>query len=452
MTGSDTLMVGDASQVPRQDPNPADPAHPADAGDPGDPVAVMGWLAGPGAAPVLAAATDLADRLAPLAVAERLRQRFPQLPATLLAAASGQVALRARAAPRLGPHAGRLLLTRDGLEQASRRSVADHRAASLAARSPGPVHEVADLCCGIGGDLLALAAAGFQVTGVDLDPVAVIAARANVAANGLTATIRLGDVTDLDRSGFDAVVADPARRTANGRIRDPADFRPDWSWVRSVLTEPGARAVVTTTPALPHRLIPDGCEAEWVGQGRDVVEAALWSPEMGSGVRRRATLLGPDGTRTMTDSELSHTPPPVGDPAAGDILIEPHGVVIRAGLVGVLADRVGGYLPAPGIGYLLAPAGAIGPDVLGPDRGPDWGTAFTITEVLPLRERVLRRRLADDDVGILEIMQRGLDISPDALRPRLIGTRPRGHGAATLVLTRTRSGGAALLVSRLTGD
>src|SRR5690606_2819831 len=80
-----------------------------------------------------------------------------------------------------------LLLTPAGLEQATRAPVAAHRAARLAAVL-GAGASVADLCCGIGGDLLALARAGLSVTGLDRDPVAVEAARANLAACGLPGT------------------------------------------------------------------------------------------------------------------------------------------------------------------------------------------------------------------------------------------------------------------------
>jgi len=423
---------------------------------------VLAWLASPGGRLVLAEAATVAATTDAVAAPAVLRRRHPDLDPRLVTAALGQVDLRARATVRFGDDAAAMVFTRDGLEQATRRTVADHRAASLRARSGGDVRSggnvrtggdvrsVADLCCGLGGDLVALARAGYAVTGVDRDPVAVAAARANLAALGLAGSVRTADVTAIDLGSFDAVVADPARRSGRGRERDPAAFSPDWDWVRTVLTAPGRRAVVTTTPALPHRMVPAGCEAEWVGDGGEVVEAALWSGALAANVRRRATLLpgGLDSTGraplTVTDVELPAQAPPIRDPRPGDLLVEPHGAVARAGLVGVVADRLSGSLPASGIAYVLAdePSTAALASVDG------LGTAFSVEEVLPMRDRPLRSRLAQLGVGRLEILKRGVDVRPEALRLRLIGARPAGTAPATLVLTRTATGAAALLVSR----
>jgi len=214
-------------------------------------------------------------------------------------------------------------------------------------------------------------------------------------------------------------------------------------------------------------MVPGGCEAEWVADGGEVVEASLWSAALATpGVRRRATLLpdrrraggppgdpagGPPGDPpgpaplTVTDAELPDRLPPVRDPRPGDVLVEPAGAVVRAGLVGVVADRLSGALPASGIAYVLVDAPS--PAALAPIAG--LGAAFTVTEVLPMRDRPVRARLAELGVGRLEILKRGVDVRPEAMRLRLIGARPAGTASATLVLTRTANGAAALLVSRL---
>ncbi|HEX8929862.1 MAG TPA: class I SAM-dependent methyltransferase, partial [Actinomycetota bacterium] len=96
-----------------------------------------------------------------LAVGERLRERYP---AELVVAAMAQHELRGRARAKFA-EPQRLLFTRDGLEQSSSEPVARHRAARYAGF---PL--VADLCTGIGGDLVALAN-GRAALAVDLDPV-----------------------------------------------------------------------------------------------------------------------------------------------------------------------------------------------------------------------------------------------------------------------------------------
>ena len=83
-----------------------------------------------------------------LRLGTRLRGRHPP---ELVAAAIAQHELRTRAAGKFAA-AGSMWFTREGLEQASAEPLARHRADRYAAFA-----RVADLCCGIGGDLCALA-------------------------------------------------------------------------------------------------------------------------------------------------------------------------------------------------------------------------------------------------------------------------------------------------------
>ena len=64
-------------------------------------------------------------------------------------------------------------------------------------------------------------------------------------------------------------------------------------------------------------------------------------------------------------------------------------------------------------------------------------------ERLPYREKALRAALRERDIGRLTIKKRGVDVVPDQLRKRLALT---GDDEATIVLTRARGHGVALLV------
>ncbi|MFD2082224.1 hypothetical protein SAMN05421678_101553 [Actinopolymorpha cephalotaxi] len=419
-------------------------------------------LRGPAGQDLLAEAQAAYDERAAITLATRLRRDHP---ADLVAAALTQAALRRRARTKFGADADRMFFTRDGLEQATTAGVAAHRAgriaAVLGADEGGPAGgaaeraepaRVADLCCGIGGDLLALARAGLAVTGFDRDPLTAEIARANLAdlANLATpagsgdpagrsvqahARVEVADVTEVDRSPYAGVVADPARRSGRGRVFDPADYSPPWSFVTDLLT---GTACVKTAPIIPHALIPAEVEAEWVSEGREVKEAALWSGALrsraeGSGepVRRRATVL-PAGT-ALTDAD-DPGDAPVSEPLG--YLYEPDGAVIRAGLVTAVAPLVDGALVHPKIAYLTSARWVPTP----------FATAYRIEEVLPYDVKVLRRALRARDVGALTVKKRGVDVDPDVLRKRLA---PRGSAAATLVVTRTAGGSVALLVTPL---
>jgi len=117
------------------------------------------------------------DEPDPLRAHAALERACPGTPAELLAVALTQVELRARAADKFGALAASMYFTPDGLEQATRLSVATHRAARLTAFGASTV---VDLGCGIGGDLVAFAQAGLTAAGVDLDPVRVAVAEANL--------------------------------------------------------------------------------------------------------------------------------------------------------------------------------------------------------------------------------------------------------------------------------
>lgn len=355
-----------------------------------------------------------------LAVGTRLRRDHD---ADLVAAALSQVELRRRAADKLGGDASSMYLTPEALEQATTRGVAAHRAARLAARAPGSDTRLVDLGCGIGADLVALARAGLRVTGVEHDPLRAEMARANLAALGLPGEVVRARAEDVDLSAYDLVFADPARRDARGRVFDPAQHSPPWSFVERLLRD--TDACVKVSPAVPHRLVPEGAEAEWVSEHGQVKEAALWSGALAS-ASRRATVLPAGAGLTATGARAA-----VG-PVAG-FLHEPDGAVVRAGLVAELAERLGAHLLAPKVAYLSSDAPA----------GTPLARSFAVVEALPYREKALRAALRARDVGPLTIKKRGVDVTPETLRRRL---GLRGSRAATIVLTRTGGSATALLV------
>jgi SAM-dependent methyltransferase len=338
-----------------------------------------------------------------------------------VAAAMTQVELRGKAVDKLGADGARMYFTREGLEQATRATVAAHRAARVAAAGTS----VVDLTCGIGGDLVAFARAGLTTAGVDLDPLRVEIARANLAALGLGGAVSVADGTGLDVSPFATAYADPARRSARGRTFRVDDWAPPWSFVESLLTR---AACVKVAPGIPHGLVPDGVEAEWVSDAGEVKEAALWSGRLAT-TARRATVIGRGGLATLTDED---------DPGAGvgpveEFLYEPDGAVIRAGLVTAVAAGVDGHLVDRRIAYVTAS---------GSFRTP-FARGYRVLEELPYREKQLKAALRERQVGTLTIKKRGVDISPDQLRTRLA---LRGDRTATIVLTRVAGEGVTLLV------
>ncbi|WP_435746752.1 THUMP-like domain-containing protein [Nocardioides sp. SYSU DS0663] len=384
------------------------------------------WLLTEPGQALLARAEEVADG-DPLAVQGALRR---DASAEHVAAALTQARLRRHAATKFGDLAARMYFTADGLEQATRLPVATHRAARLAAYD---ARTVIDLGCGIGGDLLAAARAGLTCAGVDLDPVRVAVAEANLAALDLPGAVMVADATTVDPAPFDVAFADPARRTGRGRTFDVEDWTPPWAFVERLLRRD---ACVKVAPGIPHDLVPPGVEAEWVSDRGEVKEAALWSGGLAT-TARRATVIRDGGLVTLTDEDA----PPLGEAgvavrAVGRYLYEPDGAVVRAGLVTAVAAAVTGGLVDEHIAYVTSDEA----------RPSPFARGYEVLEELPYREKALRAALRERGVGPLTIKKRGVEVVPEQLRKRLALT---GQEEATLVLTRVAGAGTALLVRPL---
>ena len=253
-----------------------------------------------------------------ISLGEKLRAQGH--PPHLVAAALTQSRLRARARGKFGPFAAGMLFTPDGLEQATRLSVAARHAQRF---SSAGVQRVADLGCGIGADSMALATFDREVVAVERDDVTAAVATMNLR-HWPEAVLRCEDATTTDLGGIGGAFVDPSRRTAAGkRLLDPHHGSPPLSFVLD-LARRLAAVGLKTAPGIPHHLVPAGAEAQWVSVGGDVVEAALWfGLTARDGVRRAALVIPSDGDESTAPAEVTDvglTDPPVGD--VGSVLAD----------------------------------------------------------------------------------------------------------------------------------
>lgn len=331
-----------------------------------------------------------------------------------MAAATEQSVLRHRAAAKF-ERADAMLLTRDGLEQATSQAVAQHRAGRF--REVGS--PVLDLCCGIGGDLLAIGAVVAQVIGVDRDQTHAVAARHNAGVYGVDAVTVAADVTDLRLTQADAVFLDPARRTARGQPARRGGSEPPLEWGLS-LSIP--RVAIKSAPGVDLAAIPLDWEVEFVAVGRDLKEAVLWSPAWARSTRR-ATVLPSDGEAQSAELVPDRAAPSGRVHPPGRFLLDPSPAVTRAGAVADLAATLDAWQIDPRIAFLSAER---------PMPTP-FGRWFEIEASLPFALKPLSAELRRLDVGAIDVRRRGLAGDVDDLRRRL---RPTGSRRATVVLTR----------------
>lgn len=385
------------------------------------------------------------DAGAVFALSTRLRDQG--VPAELVAALLTQQRLRARAVAKFGEFAADLLLTSDGLEQATRLEVATTHARRYAAASLATVH---DLGCGIGADALTLSVLGVTVAAVDIDPVTAAVADANLRP-WPDSRARVGRAEDFvapvdalrDRVG---VWLDPARRLPGvtdpqGRTRRTFSLdgmSPTWSTVVELATSVPATGV-KLSPSFPHDHIPLGTEAQWTSWNGDVVECAIWWGPLARTLGRTARLLSHTGHPVDVDESMAeeHVPQARGTTDIGAWLYEPDRALLQAGLTGAVTAAVDGREVDAGLGYVIA------------DRDVDLAFArrFAVHEVLPLHVPTLRTWLRERGVTGVTIKKRGVRLDDDHLRSQLKIGRGAGSGAqATVVLTRVAGGQVALVV------
>jgi hypothetical protein len=283
---------------------------------------------------------------------------------------------------------------------------------------------VADLGCGIGGDALALARGGATVVAIDLKWPHLIMTAANAAVYDVASRVLpvQADLTQLPPLPVEAFFFDPARRTSTGprlapsrRLRSVDSYHPPLSLIE-VWRPRVPHGAVKVSPGIDYAELPADAEVEFISLHGEVREAALWFGDLRTAAQRRATLL--PGGATLIDAETSSTN--IGPP--GEYLFEPDGAVIRAHLIGQLAELLGATLLDPQIAYLTADTAIATP----------FARCFRIEDHFPFQLKRLRRYLRDHDVGAVTIKKRGSPLDPDVLRQAL---RLQGNNHRIVFLT-----------------
>jgi len=319
-----------------------------------------------------------------------------------------------------------MVFTRTGYEQATSQAVARHRAERFKGLAV-----VADLCCGIGSDSIALAEAAGRVDAFDIDVDALACARYNARAVGADRTVRfaLGDATTVPLDGASAAFADPSRRRGGDRIRDAAEYSPPLASILARARElPEARMCVKLAPGvdLADSSIVDALgggsmEAEFISERGTCKEAALWCGGLArAGGARRATAIDADGVHVF-DGDPTNEPPVA---PIRTFVGEPDPSVIRARLIGALCSNHGSQVLDRRVAYLTA-------EKADPPRDPfvRW---YRVCDVMPFGVKRIREYLRVRDVGELVIKTRAFPLKPEEITALL---KPRGINHTTIICT-----------------
>jgi hypothetical protein len=387
------------------------------------------WLCGGEAAEAL---DDLAGRNEPLhAAVSRLRKTLSAERAHLILE---QQELRQRGAAKFS-RAEALFFTRLGLEQATDQWVAAHKAERF--RSHCPAGPFADLCCGIGGDLMALATIGAAI-GVDQDPVSCCLAEANARAVGVAVrtTCRVQNVEQSDVADVAAWHIDPDRRPQGNRTTALEWSSPSTDVIEKLLAaSPNAALKLAPAAEMPQAW-QSRCELEWISRDRECRQLVAWCGSLAVAPgERRATVVASDGSASESFIGKSNAPAAFA-PQLSRFLVEPDPAILAAHLGGAFAQQHSLSMVSAGIAYLTGPQ---------PIKTP-LAANFEIDEVMPLDLRKIGDELRRRRIGRLEIKKRGVEHNPTAVRKQL---RLAGDQSATLFLTKLNGKHAAVLARRV---
>lgn len=298
---------------------------------------------------------------------DRLAAEFGQDAA---AWAVGQQNLREKGRSKFSK-ADQMLFTREGLEMTAHEKVAAFHASLF---EPGS--EVTDGTCGIGGDLIALAARG-PAFGCDLNQTALECADWNLKIHGHEAGLEEISVMDLDWSGR-SLWLDPARRSGAGRTLNPDSFQPNLSEVLRK-TESAKTCWIKLTPLLSDEILESQSQGLiFVSHKGECVEALMQAGSYGAEKTRRAY-------KVDSDAWLDSAPRPSSAEEPESWVYEADPAAIRAHCLGSFGLKSLGSTP----GWLT-----------GPEREPcPWLTRFKTLWHGPWREDSVRDALKQLEIG-----------------------------------------------------
>jgi hypothetical protein len=332
--------------------------------------------------------------------------------------------LRERARAKFGDFAEGMLFTPEGLEQATRLTVAALHAERF--RSAG-VERVADLTAGIGADAMAMSAIGIAVMAFETDEATALIADHNLRHWEQTVVVHADSLATVRDVDVDGVYADPARRAGGSRTYRPEDYTPSLGAILA-LRDTFPALGVKVGPGIPHAAVPADAETQWVSIDGDVVEAGIWCGPLARDVGRGALLVAHGSANALIDAgSLASVIP------RSEYIYEPDGAVIRAGLVAEVAEHVGGGLLDATIAYVTA----------GQLVATPFATAYRVLDELPFGVKSLRSYLRARGVGRATIKKRGTAVSPEELRRQL---SLKGDAETTIILTRVAGAQRVLIV------
>lgn len=327
-------------------------------------------------------------------------------------------------------------VTRRGLQQSTISSVADFKASWFGDAC------VADVCCGLGSDLIALSKRG-PTQAIDFDEDVLAFTSANLQVAKRNADLRMLDVmqTPTDAVIGDAkfVHVDPDRRADGKRHTRCEDLIPDWDRIESLLAgcKGGMVKLAPATTLTPEQTT--NSHRMWISTGGSVREQTLvsgdlldceWAREHAIQTGRRSAVCIRGGVPSVfTEREQEPATQVTASKAIGEFLIDPNSAIRAAELTEAFSRAIDAKPVDQFSGFLTCDHA---------DSTEDFAELATVSRVLEVvgcDDRKLRRCFRARNAFPEVIKVRGADQDPAALSKRL-----RSCGETPLALWIGRNG------------
>ena len=400
----------------------------------------ISWLQSPTGQSVILAARSFLD---PLIGIPALRKQFAEIAPELISMAFSQAQMQQRLESRWGISAADLLLTDEGISQATRPQVARYRA-DFVAQKFGKNAQVLDLTCGLGFDSREFARHGLRVTSVEIDPE--IAKLAEHNLKQFDVVVHCANANDFEiPNDVDVVFVDPARRDPTAakdslgntkRIFNPSQWSPSWETINRI--SQNYPVIAKVAPGIDKAELLNW-DARWVSSDGDLVECFLSSN--GTGIRA-AVLLDSDNDlrfEVLGDSATDTAP-------LGDYLVIPDPALIRASALDSVARMCNGGLVNEHIAWLTSSDAEAVAELS--EHSPNLASILRIESQFKFSDKLLAANLKGIETSGVTVMTRGMQLDVEAIRKMAVKASSSGNQELVIAIYRDDAGPQALLCRR----
>jgi len=297
------------------------------------------------------------------------------------------------------PISKELLFTEQGVQQASSWQLSQYHGAKF-----DRFNIVADLCCGIGVDLINIARNKQKVFAIDLDADTLTIAEYNCTTQNLkNIEFILGKAEEFT-TPVDAIFIDPDRRLGSTRKIAPEDYSPSFSEILE-LRRTCKNIAIKLSPATDYKKLklPEDSTLEFISEDRTLKEILLCMGELATAnCKRKAVLLPSNLTLQNSNIKIIVT-------EIQKYLFEPDPAIIRAGLVQELGSKLGYNLIDSKLALLT------GLKCL----NSEFGKLFEVEEIMKFDLKKLHKYIRENEIGELIIKTRGFPESVENFRNKL---------------------------------